>query len=154
MAHWIFSASCGRVSSLVAEHRVRCSAACGIWVPQTRDWTCVSCFAKQIFNHCHQRSPAYLPLHVRFPLPGMSFFPSHLINLLSPSRPSFDIALLWSFPRLSSPWFRKTLILSPPLYTLCLIVQRLLTQMLQDQAWVNQVMRHKTGSTEWWAVGY
>ena len=130
------------------------SLLCSLWdlSSPTRDWTCVSCFAKQILNHCRQRSPAYMPLHVLFPLPGMSFFPSHLINLLSPSRPSFDIAPLWSFPRLSSLWFQKTL--SPPMYPLCLIVQRLLTQMLQDQAWVNQVMRRKTGSREWWAVGY
>ena len=118
MAHWIFSASCGDLvwctdSLVVASELSSCRALgsllCSLWdlSSPTRYWTCVSCFAKQIFNHCHQRSPAYLPLHVLFSLPGLSFFPSHLINLLSPSRPSFDIAPLWSFPQLSdSLWFR------------------------------------------------
>ena len=61
---WVFAAFCGLslvveravlglltvVPSLLAEHRLSCSVACGIF--QTRDRTCVPCIGRQILIHC------------------------------------------------------------------------------------------------------
>lgn len=108
----IFFASCGIfllwcVDSLdVASEPVKLSALGSLLCSlrdlssPTRDWTCVSCFAKQILNHCHQRSPAYA-FACTISSARNVFLPfSFNQPKLSPSRPSFDIALAEVFSTL------------------------------------------------------
>ena len=70
------------MDSAVVAHRLSCSAACRIFLVQTKGWTSVLCIGRQIPIHCTTREVLVLYFHLLF-LPWIKILHSTYYTFLS-----------------------------------------------------------------------